>query len=122
MTGKVALDTNCLIDLEEKRPDAGHIKALIAAWKKGQVELAVIAVSASENQRSGTASQNFGTFEARLNAVGLTGVHHLLPLAIWDVFYWDHALWSSSEMAALERKIREILFPGIATAPPANVQ
>ena len=121
MTRKVALDTNCLIDLEENRPDARHIRTLIGAWKKGHVELAVVAVSASENQRSGTASQNFGVFETKLNNVGLTGVHHLLPLAIWDVFYWDHALWSSAEMESLESKIRGILFPGIPTTPPVNV-
>jgi hypothetical protein len=121
MTHKVALDTNCLIDLEENRPHACHVRALIAAWKRGQLELAVVAVSASENQPSGTASQDFGVFEAKLNAVGLAGIHHLLPLAIWDVFYWDHALWSSSEMQALEQKIRAILFPGIATTPTANV-
>ena len=121
MAFKVALDTNCLIDLEDNRPDARHIRALIAAWKKSQIELAIVAVSASENQLSGKASQDFGAFEAKVDAIGLTGVQHLLPLAIWDVFYWDHALWSSPEMQALEQRIRAILFPGIATAPPANV-
>ncbi len=102
MTRKVALDTNCLIDLEENRPDAHHVRTLIGAWKKGQVELAVVAVSASENQPSGIASRDSGVFEEKLNTVGLAGVQHLLPLAMWDVFYWDHALWSSAEMEALE--------------------
>ena len=60
-------------------------------------------------------------FEAKLSDVGLTGVHHLQPLAIWDVFYWDHALWSSAEMKALESQIRGILFPGIPTAQPTNI-
>lgn len=121
MARRVALDTNCLIDLEENRPDASHIRRLIEAWKKGHIELAVVAVSASENQPSGAASRDFGVFKAKLDKVGLAGVHHLLPLAIWDVFYWDHALWSSPETEVLESKIRGILFPGIPTAPPANV-
>jgi len=121
MTRKMALDTNCLIDLEENRPDACHVRTLIKAWKKGQVELAVVAVSASENQPTGITSHDFGVFVEKLNNVGLAGVHHLLPLAIWDVFYWDHALWSSAEMAALESEIRWILFPGIPTAPPTNI-
>ena len=121
MTRKIALDTNCLIDLEENRPDARHIRTLIGAWKEGKIELAVVAVSASENQPAGTTSQNFGVFETKINNVGLAGVHHLHPLAIWDVFFWDHALWSSAEMEALESKVRGILFPGIPTAPPADI-
>ncbi|WP_136256353.1 hypothetical protein [Metallibacterium scheffleri] len=121
MTRKMALDTNCLIDLEVNRLDARHVRTLIGAWKKRQVELAVVVVSASENQPTGIASRDFGAFDAKLNNVGLAGVHHLLPLAIWDVFYWDHALWPSAEMIALASKIREILFPGILTAPPTNI-
>jgi hypothetical protein len=121
MTRKLALDTNCLIDLEENRPDAHHVRTLIGAWKKEQVELAVVAVSASENQPGGIASQDFGVFEAKLDNLGLAGVHYLLPLAIWDVVYWDHALYSSAEMEAMESKIRGILFPGIPTAPPTNI-
>ena len=121
MTHKLALDTNCIIDLEENRPDAPHIKALMRAWKSGRVDLAVVAVSASENQPGGVASHNFSVFEAKLDNVGLAGVHHLLPLAIWDVFYWDHALWSSPEMDALASQIRGILFPGITAVPPANI-
>lgn len=121
MTPQFTLDTNCIIDLEENRTDAHHIRTLIAAWEDGRVLLAVVAVSASENQLGGNASRDFGAFEAKLNNVGLTGVHHLLPLAIWDVFYWDHTLWSSDEMERLESQIRSILFPGIPTAPPTNI-
>jgi hypothetical protein len=118
---KLALDTNCIIDLEENRPDALHLKALITAWKNDRVDLAVVAVSASENQPSGIASCDYHVFEAKLNNVGLTGVHQLLPLKIWIVFYWDHALWSSTDMETLASRIREILFPGIATEPPTNI-
>ena len=93
MARRLALDTNCIIDLEENRPDAPHVRTLIKAWKNTHVALAVVAVSASENQRGGIASRHFDVFEAKLSNVGLAGVNHLLPLAIWDLFYWDHALW-----------------------------
>lgn len=121
MTHKLALDTNCIIDLEEDRPNAVYIRALIGAWKSGQIELAVIAVSASENQTSGAASRDFSVFDAKLNHVGLSGVYQLLPMMIWDVFYWDHALWSSDEMISLESELRSVLFPNIQTVPPANI-
>jgi hypothetical protein len=121
MTHKFTLDTNCIIDLEENRPNAQHVRSLISAWKNGRVELAVVAVSASENQKGGAASRDFTVFETKLGNVGLGGVHHLLPLAIWDVFYWDHALWSCDEMEKLASEIRGILFPHIKATPPANI-
>lgn len=122
VTPKLVLDTNCLIDLEENRRDAQHIKTLIAAWNEGRVDLAVVAVSASENQTGGFAARSFDVFEAKLNSIGLTGVHQLLPLAIWDIFYWDHALFSSDEMQELVFRITGILFPGIAISPPASIE
>jgi predicted nucleic acid-binding protein len=123
MTLKRVLDTNCIIDLEENRHDAQHIRTLIGAWKDGRVDLAVVAVSASENRLGGSAGRrNYSDFEAKLSNVGLSGVRHLLPLAIWDVFYWDHALWSSDEMEKLASRIRSILFPSIPIAPPTNIE
>lgn len=118
---KFTLDTNCIIDLEENRPNAEYIRKLIDAWKKEHIELAVVAVSASENQRSDTANTHFSAFEQKLDNVGLAGVQHLLPLAKWDVFYWDHALWGDKEMEDLELQIREILFPNIKFEPPEDI-
>ncbi|MGA3094207.1 MAG: hypothetical protein ABSD79_02330 [Dehalococcoidales bacterium] len=119
---KFTLDTNCIIDLEQNRPDATHLRKLTEKWKNGRIELAVVAVSASENQQGGTANRSFSAFEEKLKRAGLVGVHHLLPLAKWDVFYWDHALWSSAEMEKLEFEIRHILFPGVQLQPPEDVE
>lgn len=80
-----------------------------------------MAVSASENQPGGTPHPNYSDFERKLNNAGLAGVHELMPLAIWDVFYWGHALWSPDEMVALESEVRAVLFPGVATVPPTDV-
>ncbi len=118
---KLTLDTNCIIDLEENRPNAEHVRSLVSTWKNRRLKLAVVAVSASENQRGGIASRDFAAFETKLDNAGLAGVHHLLPLAIWDVFYWDHALWSGDEMERLEAEIRGILFPNIQATPPADI-
>lgn len=119
-SGKFTLDTNCIIDLEENRPNAEYVRHLINAWENGRIELAVVAVSASENQMDGFPSRSFTTFEAKLSTVGLAGVHHLLPMAYWDVFYWDHALWVDDETEKLESKIWAALFPKITATPPEN--
>lgn len=120
MAQKLTLDTNCIIDLEENRPNSEHVRQLVSAWKSGRVELAVAAVSASENQKDGVANRSFAAFENKLSNVGLTAVHHLLPLAFWDLSYWDHALSSDSEMEKLESEIRGVLFPGISVTPPTK--
>lgn len=48
MIKKYTLDTNCIIDLEESRPDAPHLKKMIVDHNKGKIDLAVVAISASE--------------------------------------------------------------------------
>jgi len=119
---KFTLDTNCIIDLEDNRqPNAEYVRKIVQAWKNGKIELAVVAVSASENQKSGIANRDFAEFENKLVNVGLDGAQHLLPLAKWDFVYWDHALWSDNDMERLEFEIRGILFPNISVKPPEAI-
>jgi hypothetical protein len=122
MNPKLVFDTNCIIDLEENRSDAQQLSLLVKAWKNGNIDLAVVAVSASENQPTNVSSPNYGVFESKLKNVGLTGAHELMPMGIWDVFYWDHFLWSSDEMEALASQIRAILFQGVAAVAPENIE
>lgn len=115
---RFALDTNCIIDLEENRPNSEHLNQIIEESRNGNVELAVVAVSASENQPGGEINRSYSSFEEKLLSVGLSDATELLPLAIWDVFYWDHALWSDEAMEKLSDDIRNVLFPGISLSPP----
>jgi len=115
------LDTNCLIDLDERRANAVHLNRLLTAWRTDEVELAVVAVSASENQQDGRAGRDFSVFERRLSRIGLADVTVLLPPAIWDVAFYDHALWSTTEMDELVSRVNRVLFPGNPTTPPFDV-
>jgi hypothetical protein len=117
---RFVLDTNCIIDLEEGRPDSAFLAPLIASWKAGKIELAIVAVSASENQRGGVIHQTYQVFEEKLRRVGLSDAFELMPLGIWDVFYWGHFLWSDDEMVDLANQIRNVLFPGIPSNPLQN--
>ena len=117
---RLTFDTNCIIDLEEQRPDSKYLREIIDAWRNKKVEVAVVAVSASENQPHGRVNETYQQFEEKLEAVGLKGATELLPLAYWDVFYWDRALWSNKGMEDLEEKIRNVLFPGIQTEAPKS--
>jgi len=120
MRKRFVLDTNCIIDLEENRPNAVWLCKLVDAWRSGRIDLAVVAVSASENQTDGSGGRDYSAFEAKLDLAGLAGIHVLLPLLRWDVSLWDHALWPSDEMNELATRVHQTLFPASSEASPAD--
>ena len=115
------LDTNSIIDIEEERTDAKYLLELIDQWNQGKIELGIVAVSASENQKGGVASQNYGEFQGKLEATGLVNAHELQPIGIWDVTFWDHFLLPDEKMAQLAIDLREVLFPDATNLPPNEI-
>ena len=117
---KLVIDTNCIIDLEEHRKDYDDLMKILSKWKDGSIDLGVVAISASENQKGGYVSKTFKDFENKLSNAGLQGVEILSPMLYWGVGYWDHALWVDESMKALENKIHEVLFPGTPIESPVG--
>ena len=107
------LDTNCLIAVEDLRPERGAIERLVAAHRARRADVGLVAISASERQRDGAVIENFSSFQERVTRLGLGELELLAPMMYWDVTFWDFSLWSDDEAERLERKIHEILFPGI---------
>jgi len=116
MVEKYTLDTNCIIDLEEYRSGAKHIEKMLKAHKNNEIDLAVVAISASENQKNGKYNQNFEEFEKKLENIELDHLQMLLPMAYWDVAFWDHAVWDGNPV--LELSIHNILFNGTPIEKP----
>jgi hypothetical protein len=114
------LDSNCIIDLEENRPAAVHLEELKRLRQSGGIELAVVSVSASENQPTGEPMRNYAEFEAKLERAGLTNARELHPVGIWDLGYWDHMLWSVEESERQLDEIKDIIFPGVQHDPPTE--
>lgn len=110
------LDTNCLIDLEENRPAAESLRQLVAAFRRGEITLAIPAIMASENQPGGQRIDNFGQFQQRLDRSGLGDVEQLLPMLYLDVCFIDHCLFSDEEGLALERRIHDAVHPEVEFA------
>ncbi len=77
-------------------------------------------MSASENQLGGGTNESYFQFKDKLSRVGLSGVNELLPIAYWDIFYWDYALWANDEMEILNDKIRNALFPDFPPEAPTD--
>ena len=109
---RFTLDTNCLIDVEEGRPNALFIRGLVSLHGKREIKVAISSIGASERQRAGGYAQNFSEFQAKLKAIGFDTLELLLPLAYWDVCFWDHCVMTD-ESDTLEQEIHNALFPNI---------
>jgi hypothetical protein len=107
------LDTNCLADIAENRLSARAIRKLAEAHASNQADVAVIAISASERQLNQSYLNNYADFRDRMDSLGLGHLNVVLPMAYWDISFWDHCLWSDDAMQGLERQIHEILFPNV---------
>lgn len=107
------LDTNCIIDIDEGRPNAGYIQQLVRAHNEGTASVALIAMSASESQKSGRQLDSFAEFTERTAALGLGALEMVYPMFIFDISYWDNALWTDEKGIQLQRVIHRILFPTI---------
>jgi hypothetical protein len=112
-------DSNCIIALERNEPVSQAVRALINAHDQGSADVAVVAISASENPRGQLEPQSFGEFQRRLSGVGLGQLEILRPIGYFDITFWDWCLWSGEEEQALERQIHEILFPTVHFLWPA---
>lgn len=108
------LDTNCILALDESRPEGPDVMKLAAAHAAGTASVALVAISASERQRQKPHIESFDEFKIRVAALGLGHLELIKPMGLWDVTFWDYCLWSDEMSQQLERRIHEILFPGIA--------
>jgi len=108
---KFTLDTNCLIDVEENRPQGSDVKTLVDAALKDQISLALVASSASEKQKSGDFLISFDTFDKRRAKLGFGEFEILLSIARWDATFWDKGLWANENMIKREKSIFDTLFP-----------
>jgi hypothetical protein len=88
---KLTLDWNCVIEVEEGRPQAPAVKGLIDAHRKGLVEVALLAASASENTKSKVFPGNASLFMRRVSALGWDDLP-LVPMPIIiGLSYINHA-------------------------------
>ncbi len=107
------LDTNCIIAVDERRPEAAAVRALAEAHADRTADVAVVAISASERQVGGRYIANFVEFRERMAALEIAHLGMIPPLAYWDITFWDYSVWSAPPMLELEQRIHEALFPNV---------
>lgn len=86
---KLTLDWNCVIEVEEGRPQAAYVLDLVHRHRDGQFEVALLAASASENSKSKRFPGNATIFVERVSALGWKDLP-LVPMpAVFGLSYWD---------------------------------
>ncbi len=107
------VDTNCIVAIDENRPEARFVRALANAHKMGKADVAAVAISASEKQQSGAYMDSFKEFQERLTKLDLDHLNIVKPMTYWGIAFWDWSYYSSEDSIALEKRIHAILFPSI---------
>ena len=107
----ITLDTNCIVALEENRPDARYLRRIVQSATEQQLRLRVAGISASERQPDGKYSESFFDFQAKIAGVGLEDVEILRPPLIWGVTFWDESFYGTEQVDEEAKRIHEILFP-----------
>lgn len=116
---KLTFDWNCVIALENNEASSGAIRSLIGLHRAGQIEVALLAASASESTRSKTFPENGRLFSERIVALclddlplvpvpGVTSLTYLSPHTV---------LVDGAEFERLTDALWRTMFPKISKNP-----
>jgi len=86
---KLTLDWNCVIEVEECRPQATYVNELICCHRQKRVEVALLAASASENSKSKRFPGNAEVFKHRISELGWQDLPIVPMPAIIGLSYWN---------------------------------
>ncbi len=112
-TPRLTLDTNCLINLENRTSQHKSVRALIDAHRAGKLVACVPAIAASENQPGGMRRTNYKEFQAWLEQLDAADLKEVPPMGYWGIMFWGHGVWSSERARQVERAIHDVLHPRI---------
>jgi hypothetical protein len=117
---RVTIDTNVLIALEQGAPrDAAPLR-LVRLHREGRIRINVPAIIASEQPHGGGEKwAPFSRFQERLANVGLADAEIVMPMCYWGISYLDHCWSVTDPFIEQERRIHEVLFPGVLFDYPA---
>lgn len=116
---KLTLDWNCVIEVEEDRPQASCVVDLVNAHRKGELEVALLAASASENTKSMLFPGNAGVFKMRVAQLGWDDLP-LVPMpGIIGLSYWGFC-FVVVDREAFERDMEalwQVIAPNVLRKP-----
>lgn len=117
---KLTLDWNCVIEVEENRPQAGNVNELIACHRRREVEVALLAASASENTKSMRFPGNAGVFKQRVERLGWSDLPLVKMPGVFGLSYYDYC-FMVGDGVAFQRDM-DALWQVIAPKVPRNAE
>jgi hypothetical protein len=111
MVENVVIDTNLVIDLEEKRDGWKDVQKLIDFHNQQKIRLVIPAIMASEKYVNKKLVNNFKDFKLFVENLGFMNIEFIPPMLYFGMGYLNYGLYSGKDMQELERKIFEIIFP-----------
>ncbi|MFA5360531.1 MAG: hypothetical protein WC320_00965 [Candidatus Paceibacterota bacterium] len=112
----ITLDTNCLIDLEEKRNGYVSIEKITNASKRKKLDVAIVAISAIDKK----IHSNFSEFQQWLENLGLSHLTILKPLAYTNISFVNWCVVGGGILTELDHKIHDILFQNLPYSLPSD--
>lgn len=110
---KFTLDTNCVVDVDVGRPNAIFVKKIAGAHLRAEADVCIVAMMASEKQKSGSYLTSFTEFSEKLKLLELSHLGLTFPLCYFDISFWNCCILSGPDLSALEEAIHDVLFPEI---------
>jgi hypothetical protein len=118
------IDTNCIVDVDEDRPNAAFVRHLANAHHAGTAQVSIVAIAASEKQKPDSPEKfmtNYSQFRERLERLELSHLQISLPMAYFGICFWGKCVLSSKKLSCDEEHIHNILFPSIPFRYPGPV-
>lgn len=104
---KLTLDHNVIIDLAKNSSNTLRLREALA---NEEHQAYVVDIGASEMRQRGIRPDRFDLFEGLLDEAGIRTLPRLMPMMIWEVTFWDHALWPDDAMMSSATNIEQVLF------------
>jgi hypothetical protein len=110
---QVALDWNCIIELEEERPSAPFLRQFQHWAMQGHIALCLSAPSRLENPQGSTKAVIEEEWTSKLRRTELEGIEIRWPRTRAFVGADGSSIFDGQIEDLVRRKIHDILFPGI---------
>ena len=120
---RLTLDWNCVIEVEEGREQSSDVSSLISAHRSGQLEVAILATSASENTKSKLFPGNARFFKERVAQLGWEDLPIVPMPGVLGLSYIGYCYWVGDREKFTRdfEALWQVIAPNVASRPNDHI-